>query len=70
PFDFVVFVTDTARAPVLPPDRDLVLCARLGVTPLAWLASAVRQADDDGRRIRAVVLWASDVPLAGSRASG
>lgn len=70
PFDFVVFVTDTARAPVLPPDRDLVLCARLGVTPLSWLASAVRQADDDGRRIRAVVLWASDVPLAGSRASG
>lgn len=64
-FDFVVFVTDSSRAPVLPPDRDLVLCARLGVTPLAWLAGAVRQADDTGRRIRAVVLWASDVPLAG-----
>lgn len=64
-FDFVVFVTDSSRAPVLPPDSDLVLCARLGVTPLAWLASAVRQADDTGRRIRAVVLWSSDVPLAG-----
>jgi hypothetical protein len=47
-----------------------VLCARLGVTPLAWVSRAVRYADESGRRIRAVVLWADDVPLAGTRAAG
>jgi hypothetical protein len=47
-----------------------VLCARLGETPLAWVARTVRAAEEQGCRIRAVVLWATDVPLAGSRASG
>lgn len=69
-YDFVVFVTDVPTAPVVPARADLVLCARLGVTPLAWVSRAVRYADESGRRIRAVVLWADDVPLAGTRAAG
>jgi hypothetical protein len=51
--------------PLVPPSTDLVLCARLGVTPLDWVARAVKSAEEHGRRIRAVVLWAEDVPLAG-----
>jgi len=63
-------VSDLSRAPAVPAHCDLVLCARLGETPLAWVARTVRAAEEQGRRIRAVVLWATDVPLAGSRASG
>ncbi|MFO0070737.1 MAG: hypothetical protein ACK55A_01405 [Gemmatimonas sp.] len=69
-FDFTVYVSDLSRAPAVPAHCDLVLCARLGETPLAWVARTVRAAEEQGRRIRAVVLWATDVPLAGSRASG
>jgi hypothetical protein len=64
-YDFVVFVTDVTNVPLVPPSTDLVLCARLGVTPLDWVARAVKSAEEHGRRIRAVVLWAEDVPLAG-----
>lgn len=64
-YDVVVYVTDDAAADVVPTGTDLVLCARLGVTPLAWVSRSMRAADDDGRRVRAVVLWADDVPLAG-----
>ena len=64
-FDFVVFVTDVTNVSLVPESSDLVLCARLGVTPLTWVARAVQMAEAHGRRIRAVVLWAEDVPLAG-----
>lgn len=64
-YDFVVFVTDTLAAPAVPPATDLVLCAKLGVTPLSWIARAVRTADEQKQRVRAVVLWADTVPLAG-----
>ena len=69
-FDFVVFVSDAPNGSLVPATADLVLCARLGVTPLAWIARAMRAAADQGRRVRAVVLWADEAPLAGSRASG
>ena len=69
-FDFTVYVSDLSRAPAVPAQCDLVLCARLRETPLVWVARTVRAAEEQGRRIRAVVLWATDVPLAGSRASG
>jgi hypothetical protein len=65
-----VYVSDLSRAPAVPTHCDLVLCARLGETPLAWVARTVRAAEEQGCRIRAVVLWATDVPLAGSLASG
>jgi hypothetical protein len=64
-YDFVLFVTDTLAAPAVPPNTDLVLCAKLGVTPLSWIARAVRTADEQKQRVRAVVLWADTVPLAG-----
>lgn len=64
-YDFVVFVTDSLAAPAVPPDTDLVLCVRLGVTPLSWITRAVRTAEEQSRRVRAVVLWADTVPLAG-----
>jgi hypothetical protein len=64
-YDFVVFVTDTLAAPAVPPATDLVLCAKLGVTPLSWIARAVRTASEQSQRVRAVVLWADTVPLAG-----
>jgi hypothetical protein len=64
-YDFVVYVTDAASASAVPPSADLVLCARLGVTPLAWVMRTVRHAAEQHRRIRAVVLWADEVPLAG-----
>lgn len=64
-YDFVVYVTDTAQASAVPDSADLVLCARLGVTPLAWVTRTVRMVAEQNRRIRAVVLWADEVPLAG-----
>jgi hypothetical protein len=36
---------------------DVVLCARQGLTSLAWLANATRQARRRQQRVRAVVLW-------------
>jgi len=69
-YDFVVFVTDAWVVPAMPAGADIVLCARLGVTPLAWITRVVRQAAESQRRIRAVVLWADDVPLAGARVAG
>jgi len=69
-YDFVVFVTDTPVVMAVPPSADIVLCARLGVTPLDWIARVVRHTATSQRRIRAVVLWADDVPLAGTRVAG
>ncbi len=69
-YDFVVFVTDTPVVMAVPPGADIVLCARLGVTPLAWVARVVRHTQASQRRIRAVVLWADEVPLAGTRVAG
>jgi hypothetical protein len=42
-----------------------VLCARLGVTTLDGLSRTMRLMEDHGRRVRAVVLWSTDLPLAG-----
>jgi hypothetical protein len=64
-YDFVVYITDVAAPETVPANADLVLCARLGVTSLAWVTRAVKTAETGGRRVRAVVLWADDLPLAG-----
>lgn len=42
--------------------RDVVLCARRGATPLAWLASAAARARVRQQRVRAVVLWSRATP--------
>jgi hypothetical protein len=65
PYDLAVLVADAPAAPMLPASADLVLCARRGVTPLAWVAQAMRDADAEGRVVRAVVLWAGELPLVG-----
>jgi hypothetical protein len=64
-YDFAVFVTDTVSPDELPGDADVVLCARLGVTRLSWLAGAVRAIEREGRRVRAVLLWDGELPMAG-----
>ena len=63
--DLAVFVTDHDLDEPLPADTDVVLCARPGVTTLAWLSRTMQQLEDRGRRVRAVVLWSADLPLAG-----
>lgn len=62
--DLAVFVTDHDLDQQVPPDTDVVLCARPGVTTLAWLSRTMRQLEDRGRRVRAVVLWSAELPLA------
>lgn len=63
--DLAVYVTDHDLNQHVPPETDVVLCARPGVTTLAWLSHTMRQLEDRGRRVRAVVLWSADFPLAG-----
>ncbi len=63
--DLAVFVTDHDLDQQLPSQTDVVLCARPGVTTLAWLSRTMRQLEDRGRRVRAVVLWSADLPLGG-----
>jgi hypothetical protein len=63
--DLTVFITDHDLDEPVPSETDVVLCARLGVTTLDWLSRTVWQLEDRGRRVRAVVLWSADLPLAG-----
>lgn len=63
--DLAVYVTDHDLNQQVPLETDVVLCARPGVTPLAWLSQTIRQLEDRGRRVRAVVLWSADFPLSG-----
>lgn len=63
--DLAVYVTDHDLNQHVPLETDVVLCARPGVTTLAWLSHTMRQLEDRGRRVRAVVLWSADFPLAG-----
>jgi len=63
--DLAVYVTDHDLDQYLPLETDVVLCARVGVTTLAWLSRTLQQLEDRGRRVRAVVLWSADLPLTG-----
>ena len=63
--DLAVFVTDHDLDEQVPCGTDVVLCARLGVTTLDGLSRTMRLMEDHGRRVRAVVLWSTDLPLAG-----
>lgn len=42
--------------------QDIIVCARLGVTTLAWLGQVAVQARGAKHRLRAVLLWAADTP--------
>ena len=63
--DLAVYITDHDLDQQVPSETDVVLCARPGVTTLAWLSLTMRQLEDRGRRVRAVVLWSADLPLTG-----
>jgi hypothetical protein len=42
--------------------QDFIVCARLGVTTLDWLAQVAQQSRNAKHRLRAVLLWAADNP--------
>lgn len=52
-----------------PAARDIILCARQGSTPLAWLANAMQRAKANEQRVRAVVVWGRAVIAETSRTS-
>ena len=65
-YDFTVLVADESHAErgstsVLPAP-DVILVARVGHTPIAWIANAVKGLGHAGTRVRGIVLWESDPP--------
>jgi hypothetical protein len=64
-YDFAVLVADRQGRAVAPDVTDVVLVARLGATPLAWIGQAQRHVQEQGRRVRAVVMWTGALPLVG-----
>lgn len=63
--DLAVYVTDHDFGQRMPLETAVVLCVRPGVTTLAWLSHIMQELESHGRRVRAVVLWSADLPLAG-----
>lgn len=65
-YDFIVITapTDYAQLPTntIIPAQDVVLCARIGQTPLEELRAAVKSLRGVGRRLHGVVLWDDDTP--------
>ncbi|HEY0931312.1 MAG TPA: hypothetical protein VGE27_15430, partial [Gemmatimonas sp.] len=64
-YDFAVLVADRQGASVARETADVVLVARLGATPLAWIGQAQRHVQQGGRRVRAVIMWTGALPLVG-----
>ena len=42
--------------------EDVVICVRLAATPLGWLTDVTQRARARRQRIRAVLLWVSELP--------
>ncbi|MFL5578392.1 MAG: hypothetical protein ACJ79S_20755 [Gemmatimonadaceae bacterium] len=65
-YDFAVLVADEAHAErgatSMVPGPDVIIVARVGYTPLSWLASAVEGLGRAGTRVRGVVLWDTEPP--------
>jgi Mrp family chromosome partitioning ATPase len=65
-YDMTVLVAPAAHAALgarsFLPSPDVVVCARVGHTPLARLAGEVERLSGTGARVLGVVLWATDVP--------
>jgi len=70
-YDMTVLVAPAAHAALgaqsFLPSPDVVVCARVGYTPLARLASEVDRLSGTGARVLGIVLWATDVPELPSR---
>jgi hypothetical protein len=62
--DLAVYLPDPDRREPLPLEADVVLCVQPGVTTMAWLSRMMRELEGRGRRLRAVVLWSADLPVA------
>ena len=65
-YDFAVLVADEAHAErgatSMLPGPDVIIVARAGYTPLAWLTAAVDGLGRTGERVRGIVLWDSEPP--------
>ncbi|MBC8086488.1 MAG: hypothetical protein H7Z40_04430 [Phycisphaerae bacterium] len=63
--DFTVVVRSAFRD-LLPDETkvatDVILCVRVGVTSLAWIAEKSAQAREHNQRLRAVLLWSTKAP--------
>jgi hypothetical protein len=64
-YDLAIFVADAVSPPALPSAAAVILCARRGVTSLGWLEQASRTLAQQGRAVRAVLLWSGELPLVG-----
>lgn len=63
-YDIRLHLVDSTDANEWPPARDLIVCARQGATPLAWLSHTMRRAADQQQRVRAVLVWSRTMPTA------
>lgn len=70
-YDFAVLVADEAHAErgatSMLPGPDIIIVARAGYTPLAWLARAVDGLGRTGERVRGIVLWDAEPPRVPTR---
>jgi Mrp family chromosome partitioning ATPase len=70
-YDFAVLVADEAHAErgatSMLPGPDVIIVARAGHTPLAWLTAAVDGLGRTGERVRGIVLWDSEPPRVPTR---
>ncbi|MGV3708182.1 MAG: hypothetical protein ACO1Q7_05015, partial [Gemmatimonas sp.] len=63
--DFTVIVRndhDDVESTSPLPATDVILCAQVGVTRLAWLMERVRELRAQEHRVRAVLLWSAQSP--------
>jgi hypothetical protein len=62
-YDLRIYLASGGRAATTAP-RDVIVCARRGVTTLAWLSHAIAETKSRQQRVRAVVLWNRERPRA------
>lgn len=60
-YDLTLIIGDPA-ADVGITNYDIIICARLGTTSLDWLSRTMQQARGGNHRLRAVLLWAAEMP--------
>ncbi len=60
-YDLTLVVGDPA-VDIGIPNYDIIICARLGSTSLDWLSRTMQQARGGNHRLRAVLLWATEMP--------
>lgn len=60
-YDLTLVVGDPA-VEIGIPNYDIIICARLGSTSLEWLSRTMQQARGGNHRLRAVLLWATEMP--------